>query len=290
MHIRLLGTFEAVASYGHAETAVKQLFRSQRQQQHASKRSAHVRALMITDASSLRGLPHRRRNFFPQTTSTPPLSRQRQHHLQAVGSLLILLREILDLMLEVAIFRPSLGRRSFISDARRRHKTLHPPRQQHDDHTRQRRPEKATWSLKRLLSPFAAPAGSCDIDRGGGQSSEGISAAMTRPATPPQRSTNALVGLTCNRDTVVISTSPLPRRANQQIHPAYRSQHQLATESSSHQQQFTTLISISTVGQTAAPRAESLPLRRTTDDTAGSSLSMYTPHLGSRSTFTTIRW
>lgn len=125
----------------------------------------------------------------PPTISTPPLSRQRQYHLQVVGSLLILLRETVDLMLEVAIFRPSLGRRSFISDACRRHKTLNPPRQQHDDHTRQRRPEKATCSLKRLPSPFAAPAGSCDIDRGGGQSSEGISAAMTRPATPPQRST-----------------------------------------------------------------------------------------------------
>jgi len=102
--------------------------------------------------------------------------------------------------------------------------------------------------------------------------------------------------LECSRESdiqlrVFASTSSsLPRRANQHAHPAYRSQHQLATGSPSHRQQMTTLIPISTVGHIAAPRAERLPPRWTTDDTARSSLSIYTPHLGSRSTFTTIRW
>jgi len=60
MHTRLLKTFEAATSCGDVGTARKQFFRSQRQQQqqqqqqqHASERSAHVRPLMITDASSV---------------------------------------------------------------------------------------------------------------------------------------------------------------------------------------------------------------------------------------------
>ena len=123
----------------------------------------------------------------PPTTSTPLLPRQRQHRLRAVGTLLTRLRDIVDLMLEVAIPRPSLGRRSFVRmpAADTGLYTLHT-----DAATiiqGRGGPEKATWTLRRLPSPSAAPADSRDID-GGEQSSEGISAVMTRPATPPERS------------------------------------------------------------------------------------------------------
>jgi len=124
----------------------------------------------------------------PPTTSTPPLSRQQQHRLQAVGTLLIHLRETVDLVLEASISRPSLGRRSFVrmpaADT-----GLYTLRANATTIIQGRGGlEKATWTLKRLPSPFAAPAESRDIDGGGGQSSEGISAAMTRPATPQERS------------------------------------------------------------------------------------------------------
>jgi len=244
----------------------------------------------------LRGFPHRRRNFSPTydidttastaTTASSTSSRHsadtpsRHRRFDARGSNFPPLHRPLQL-------------RSY---ARRRHRTLHSPHQRDDDHTRQRRPGKGDLGIEETARFFCSTSSKLRHrwrrrtelrrhPRNHDTTSDTTRAIKVKRAgfrRLRMTAASLCLQLECSRESdiqlpVFASTSSsLPRRANQHTHPAYRSRNQLQTGPSSCRQQVMTVIATSMRGRIATPRAKSLPPRRTTDDTARSSLSMYT--------------